>query len=124
MLYIFALRPIAVNMAPKSWATEEQLVFLNANKTDFWKYSEQGRQSKFWPLIRGKWFDIWPEVKALIEAKILPEEAANHDKLGPDGVPLYKMMETEAQLYGASITKREKVPIRTSCFTVSNAFSI
>ncbi|KAM6491180.1 hypothetical protein JOM56_013419 [Amanita muscaria] len=48
-------------MAPRSWATEEQRAFLTSHLDEFFNMQNAGKLSSFWPKIQNLWFQQWHE---------------------------------------------------------------
>ncbi|KIL60545.1 hypothetical protein M378DRAFT_14099 [Amanita muscaria Koide BX008] len=48
-------------MAPRSWATEDQLKFLRGQLDDFFAAQKAGKLVAFWPKVQKIWYQEWPE---------------------------------------------------------------
>ena len=102
-------------MAPKNWATSEQLDFLRSYIPIFVNYTANDNQSKFWPRLNEDWFSHWPELDVLIKNGQLPPQASASDPNAPDGHdsehPRYQLTNEERELYGAAIKTRMQVSV-------------
>jgi hypothetical protein len=103
-------------MAPKHWATSEQLTLLRKYLPIFVTYTANDNQSKFWPRLNEDWFSHWPEVDVLIKDGKLPPQARAYDPDAPDDHdnenPRYQLTNEERELYGAAIKTRTQVGAR------------
>jgi hypothetical protein len=48
-------------MAPRSWASPAQLVFLKSKLPQFLERQAEGKLHLFWPALHGAWFSAFPE---------------------------------------------------------------
>jgi len=110
--YLQTLHPFtpshhSFSMAPKNWATSEQLDFLRSYIPIFVNYTANDNQSKFWPRLNEDWFSHWPELDVLVKNGQLPPQASASDSDAPndrdDEHPRYQLTNEERELYGAAI---------------------
>lgn len=52
-------------MAPRPWATEDQLTFLNGQYERFLDHQKRQVLGRFWPTLEHEWFAHFPERTAL-----------------------------------------------------------
>ena len=98
-------------MAPRRWATAEQLKFLRDYMPIYVDYTEKEKQPKFWPRLNEDWFSCWPELDVLVKDGQLPAQAHSSDPNAPGdpngGSPRYQMTDKECEIYGTAIQKRK-----------------
>jgi len=106
---------LSSSMAPRNWATSEQLHFLRGYIPIFVEYTAKENQSKFWPRLNEAWFSRWPELDVLVKENKLPPQASTSDPDAPDSpdreTPRYQLTIEERELYGMAIQTRKQVSV-------------